>query len=226
MSESELLAERFEEHRSHLRAVAHRMLGSFAEADDAVQEAWIRLSRSDTTEVENLGGWLTTVAARVCLNMLRARTTRREDALDAHVPDPVVSRHEHSGPEDEAMLADSVGVALLVVLEMLPPPERLAFGLHDLFGVSFDEIATIVDRSRRASSLAAPVGGRAAPSRCPTLTSTGSGESSTRSSPLLGSVTSKACWPCSTPTSCYAPTSAHPPRQPSSEARRLSPAAP
>ena len=151
MSETDFLAERFAEHRGQIRAVAHRMLGSFAEADDAVQEAWIRLSRSDTTEVENLGGWLTTVVARVCLNMLRARTTRREDALDAHMPDPVVSLHEHSGPEDEAMLADSVGVALLVVLEMLPPAERLAFVLHDLFGVSFDEIAMIVDRSPAAA---------------------------------------------------------------------------
>lgn len=151
MSETDFLAERFEEHRDHLRAVAHRMLGSFAEADDAVQEAWIRLSRVDTTAVENLGGWLTTVVARVCLNMLRARTTRGEDSFDARVPDPVVEPYEHLGPEDEAVLADSVGVALLVVLETLPPAERLAFVLHDLFGVSFDEIATILDRSPAAA---------------------------------------------------------------------------
>jgi RNA polymerase sigma-70 factor (ECF subfamily) len=147
MSETNWLSERFEEHRGHLRAVAYRMLGSLAEADDAVQEGWIRVSRADTSGVENLGGWLTTVVSRVCLNMLRSRTTRREDPIEAHVPDPVVSLDDGSQPEDETVMADSVGLALLVVLETLPPAERMAFVLHDMFGVSFEDIATIVDRS-------------------------------------------------------------------------------
>jgi RNA polymerase sigma-70 factor (ECF subfamily) len=151
MSEIDGLAEQFEQHRDHLRAVAYRMLGSVAEAEDAVQEAWIRVSRADTSVVENLGGWLTTVLARVCLNALRSRAARREDPFDAHVPDPVVSLGESAGPEQEAVLADSVGLALLVVLETLPPAERMAFVLHDMFGVSFDEIATIVDRSPAAA---------------------------------------------------------------------------
>jgi RNA polymerase sigma factor (sigma-70 family) len=151
MSDTDWLAEQFEGHRGHLHAVAYRMLGSAAEADDAVQEAWIRVSRADTSEVENLGGWLTTVVSRVCLNALRSRTARREDPLDAHVPDPVVSLEATAGPEQEAVLADSVGLALLVVLESLPPAERLAFVLHDMFGVSFDEIATIVERSPAAA---------------------------------------------------------------------------
>src|SRR5439155_25419243 len=131
------MAERFEEHRSHLRAVAYRMLGSLSEADDAVQEAWLRLSRADTSDVENLGGWLTTVVARVCLNTLRSRTSRREDPLDVHVPDPVVSIEGRADPEHQAVLADSVGLALLVVLETLPPAERLAFVLHDMFVMPF-----------------------------------------------------------------------------------------
>jgi RNA polymerase sigma-70 factor (ECF subfamily) len=151
MNDIEWMAERFEEHRSHLRAVGYRMLGSQSEADDAVQESWLRLSRADTTEVENLGGWLTTVVARVCLNMLRSRTTRVEDPLDAHVPDPVVSRDDRLDPEHQAVLADSVGLALLVVLDTLPPAERLAFVLHDMFAVPFDEIAPIVDRSATAT---------------------------------------------------------------------------
>src|SRR5688500_7074693 len=124
--------EGFEEHRTHLRAVAYRMLGSTSEADDAVQEAWLRFSRADTSAVDNLGGWLTTVTARVCLNLLRSRGTRREDAVGAHVPDPIVSRADVLDPEGEAVLADSVGLALLVVLETLGPAERLAFVLHDL----------------------------------------------------------------------------------------------
>jgi RNA polymerase sigma factor (sigma-70 family) len=151
MDERELLAERFEENRAHLRAVAYRMLGSLSEADDAVQEGWLRLNRSDTSTVENLGGWLTTVVARVCLDMLRTRAARREDPMPAHVPDPIVSRDDGANPEQEALLADSVGLALLVVLEMLPPAERLAFVLHDMFAVPFDEIATIVDRSPAAA---------------------------------------------------------------------------
>jgi RNA polymerase sigma-70 factor (ECF subfamily) len=147
MDEQERLAERFEANRARLRAMAYRMLGSLSEADDAVQESWLRLSRSDTSGVENLGGWLTTVVARVCLDMLRARKARREEPLGAHVPDPIGSREGGGDPEQEALLADSVGLALLVVLDRLAPAERLAFVLHDMFAVSFDEIAPIVGRS-------------------------------------------------------------------------------
>ena len=151
MTDQEWLAERFEEHRSHLRAVAYRMLGSLAEADDAVQDAWLRMSRADTSEVENLGGWLTTVVARVALNMLRSRNTRREQPLDVHVPDPIVGPADDTDPEHEALIADSVGLALLVVLETLTPAERLAFVLHDMFAVPFEQIATILDRSPDAA---------------------------------------------------------------------------
>src|ERR687892_564956 len=151
MDERDWLAERFEEHRTRLRAVAYRMLGSLSEADDAVQEAWLRLNRTDADEVENLGGWLTTVVARVALNMLRSRNTRREQPLDVHMPDPIIAAADQRDPEHEALLADSVGLALLVVLETLSPPERLAFVLHDMFAVPFDEIAPIVDRSPEAA---------------------------------------------------------------------------
>jgi RNA polymerase sigma-70 factor (ECF subfamily) len=151
MDEHEWLAERFEEHRTHLRAVAYRMLGSVSEADDAVQEAWLRLSRADRSDVENLGGWLTTVVARVCLNMLRSHKSRREEPLGVHVPEPIVSREDGMNPEHEALLADSVGLALLVVLETLTPAERLAFVLHDMFAVPFDEIAPMVGRSPTAA---------------------------------------------------------------------------
>ena len=151
MDEREWLAERFEEHRTRLRAVAYRMLGSLSEADDAVQEAWLRMNRADTREVENLGGWLTTVVARVSLNMLRSRRSRREEPFDVRVPEPIVDRADGTDPEHEALLADSVGLALLVVLETLSPAERLAFVLHDMFGVPFDEIAPIVDRSPDAA---------------------------------------------------------------------------
>ena len=152
MDERDWLAERFEEHRGRLRAVAYRMLGSVSEADDAVQEAWLRLSRSDADEIENLGAWLTTVVGRVSLNTLRSRQTRREEPLDAvHVPEPIIDRADGTDPEHEALLADSVGLALLVVLETLSPPERLAFVLHDIFAVPFDEIAPIVDRSPEAA---------------------------------------------------------------------------
>src|SRR5262249_9596736 len=147
MDEQQWLAERFEANRTHLRAVAYRMLGSLSEADDAVQEAWLRLSRSNTSGVKNLGGWLTTVVARVCLDMLRSRKARREEPLGVHVPDPIVSREDGIDPEHEALLADSVGLALLVVLETLAPAERLAFVLHDMFAVPFAEIAPIVGRS-------------------------------------------------------------------------------
>ena len=150
MPTPERLAEQFEAHRAHLRSVAYRMLGSASDAEDAVQEGWIRLGRADVTGVENLRGWLTTVVARVCLDMLRARTSRREDPLDTHVPDPVITSVD-ADPETDAILADSVGLALLVVLERLDPAERLAFVLHDVFGMSFDEIAPIVDRSAVAA---------------------------------------------------------------------------
>jgi RNA polymerase sigma factor (sigma-70 family) len=151
MDENDWMVSRFEEHRPHLRAVAYRMLGSLSEADDAVQEAWLRFSRTDTTDVENLGGWLTTVTARVCLNLLRSRRTRREAPLDTHVPDPVLTAEGGPDPEQEALLADSVGLALLVVFDALTPAERLAFVLHDMFAVPFDDIAPIVGRSPEAT---------------------------------------------------------------------------
>src|SRR5437764_786949 len=151
MNEHEWLAEQFEAERPHLQAVAYRMLGSVSEADDAVQESWFRLSRSDTSGVVNLGGWLTTVVARVCLDMLRSRESRREESLDEHVADPIVSGEDEINPEHEALMADAVGLALLVVLNTLNPSERLAFVLHDLFAIPFDEIAPIVGRSPTAT---------------------------------------------------------------------------
>jgi RNA polymerase sigma-70 factor (ECF subfamily) len=151
VDDREFLSERFEEQRSRLRAVAYRMLGSTSEADDAVQDAWLRVSRADTSEVENLGGWLTTVVARVCLNMLRARAHRREEPLDVRVPDPIISPESGVDPEREAVLADSVGLALLVVLETLTPAERLAFVLHDMFAVPFEEIAPMIERTPTAA---------------------------------------------------------------------------
>jgi RNA polymerase sigma factor (sigma-70 family) len=151
MDENQWLADRFEEHRPHLRAVAYRMLGSLSEADDAVQDAWLRVSRAGAGEVENLGGWLTTIVARICLNVLRSRTTRREVSLDGHLPDPVVSIERVRQPEEEAVLADSVGLALLVVLDTLTPAERLAFVLHDMFQLPFEEIAPMVGRSPEAA---------------------------------------------------------------------------
>lgn len=151
MSGMDWLAEQFEQNRGHLRGVAYRMLGSVSEAEDAVQESWLRLSRTDTQAVQNLGGWLTTVVARVCLDMLRSRKSRREEVLDAPVPEAAASREGRVDPEQEALLADSVGLALLVVLEKLTPAERLAFVLHDMFSVPFDEIATIVGRSPAAA---------------------------------------------------------------------------
>ncbi len=151
MEERDWLAEQFEANRAHLGAVAYRMLGSRTEADDAVQEAWLRLNRSGASGIENLGGWLTTVVARVSLDMLRSRRSRREEPMGAHVPEPVVGREDRTHPEHEALLADSVGLALLVVLETLAPAERLAFVLHDMFAVPFEEIAEIVDRSPAAA---------------------------------------------------------------------------
>jgi RNA polymerase sigma factor (sigma-70 family) len=151
MAERDTLAERFEAHRGHLRGVAYRMLGSLSEADDAVQEAWLRLSRADAAGVHNLGGWLTTVVGRVCLDMLRVRKARREEPLGARVVTPIVRRADGSDPEQAALLSDSVGLALLVVLDTLTPAERLAFVLHDMFAVPFEEIAPIVDRTPAAA---------------------------------------------------------------------------
>src|SRR5262252_9016935 len=155
MDQPDWLTERFEANRTHLRAVAYRMLGSVSDADDAVQETWLRLNRSDVSSVENLRGWLTTVTARVCLNMLRSRQVRREDSLGVHVPEPVISRDAGSDPELEALTADSVGLALLVILETLEPAERLAFVLHDMFAVPFEEIGPIVGRSAPAAKMLA-----------------------------------------------------------------------
>ncbi|MGZ4636804.1 MAG: RNA polymerase sigma factor SigJ [Nocardioidaceae bacterium] len=151
MDEDDWLADRFEEQRAHLRAVAYRMLGSLAEADDAVQDTWLRLSRAGTGEVENLGGWMTTIVARVCLNMLRSRRTRREEPLGPHLPDPVITPDAQLQPEEQALLADSVGLALLVVLDALTPAERLAFVLHDMFELPYEEIAPMVGRSPAAA---------------------------------------------------------------------------
>ncbi len=147
MDEGEWLAGRFEEHRSRLRGVAYRMLGSLAEADDALQEAWLRVSQAGADDVDNLGAWLTTIVARVCLNMLRSRNVRREESLEVHLPDPIVSPAGAPAPEDEALLADSVGLALQVVLDTLAPAERLAFVLHDMFELPFEEIAPMVGRT-------------------------------------------------------------------------------
>ncbi|MEU5437412.1 RNA polymerase sigma factor SigJ [Streptomyces sp. NPDC020719] len=151
MDERDWLAQRFEENRSHLRAVAYRMLGSVSEADDAVQESWLRLSRAETDDIENLVGWLTTIVGRVCLDMLRSRRARREDPLEAQVTEPALAPEDAGDPEQQALIADSVGLALLVVLETLEPAERLAFVLHDMFAVPFEEIAPIVDRSPAAA---------------------------------------------------------------------------
>lgn len=151
MTDQQWLAERFEEQRWRLRAVAYRMLGSLSEAEDAVQDAWLRVSRADASEVENLDAWLTTIVARVALNMLRARRTRQEQPLDVHLPDPVIDPPDGTDPEHEALLADSVGLALLVVLETLSAPERLAFVLHDMFAVPFEQIAPILERSPEAT---------------------------------------------------------------------------
>jgi RNA polymerase sigma-70 factor, ECF subfamily len=151
MNKLEALADRFEEQRPHLRAVAYRMLGSLSEADDAVQETWLRVSRADSDGIDNLRGWLTTITARICLNTLKSRNSRPEEPVGAHVPDPIISLEDRLDPEQEVLLADSVGLALLVLLEALEPDERLAFVLHDMFAVPFDEIAPIVERSPAAT---------------------------------------------------------------------------
>src|SRR5256884_3709700 len=160
MDEHDWLAEQFEAERPHLRAVAYRMLGSLSEADDAVQDSWLHLSRSNTSGVENLRGWLTTIVARVCLDLLRSRKARPEEPLGAHVPEPIASSQDGADPERETLLADSVGLALLVVLETLSPPERVAFVLHDMFAVPFDEIARLLDTSSAAARQLASRGRR------------------------------------------------------------------
>jgi RNA polymerase sigma factor (sigma-70 family) len=202
VTEQDWLAERFAAERPQLRAVAYRMLGSLSDADDAVQEAWIRLSRSDASAIDNLGAWLTTVVGRVCLDMLRTRRSRREEPLDLRMPEPIVSSPDGPDPEQEALLADSVGLALLVVLETLTPAERLAFVLHDMFGVPFDEIAPIVGppRPQPGSSRVERVARcRARPSRTPI--SPVSAKWSTRFSRPSARATSTRCSRCSTRTS-------------------------
>ena len=226
MDQQEWLARQFEDHRPHLRAVAYRMLGSLSEADDAVQDAWLRLSRADTSEVENLRGWLTTIVARVSLNMLRSRRTRREQPLDVRVPDPIIDPAGGTDPEHEALLADSVGLALLVVLETLTPAERLAFVLHDMFAVPFEKIAPIVERSPEATRQLASRARRrvrgAAP--VPDADLHASGRSSRPSKPPRRRVISTRSSPFSTPTSCSAPTAARPASRGTSRVRGPSPA--
>lgn len=205
MNETELLADRFEEHRGHLRAVAYRMLGSLAEAEDAVQETWLKLSRTDAGDIHNLGGWLTTVVGRVCLDLLRSRTVRREDPLDdTFVPDPVIRPLTRTDPEQEVLQADSVGLALLVVLETLEPAERLAFVLHDMFAVPFDDIASILERSPAATRQLASRARRRVqgPRPRPNPTSAGNARSSTPSWPPAAPGTSRRCSPSCIPTSC------------------------
>jgi len=209
MDENEWLADRFDEHRAHLRAVAYRMLGSLADADDAVQDTWLRLSRSGAGEVENLGGWLTTITARVCLNMLRSRNRRREQFLGMHLPDPLVSPDGELQPEEEALLADSVGLALLVVLDALAPAERLAFVLHDMFELPFEDIAPMVGRTPAAArQLASRARRRVKGLPAPDPISPASARWSTPSSPLHAWAISTPSSRCSIPVSCCGSTRA------------------
>ena len=209
MSDQDWLAERFEANRSHLRGVAYRMLGSLTEADDAVQEAWIRLNRTDTSDVDNLRAWLTTVVGRVCLNMLRSRRTRREASLETHIPDPVVSPEEGLDPEQEALLGDSVGLAMLVVLDSLTPAERVAFVLHDVFAVPFDEIAPIVGRTPTAArQLASRARRRVQGAPVPDVDLDGQWAVADAFLAARVPVTSNASSPSSTRTSWCAPTAA------------------
>jgi RNA polymerase sigma factor (sigma-70 family) len=206
MDDDDLLAARFEEHRAHLRAVAYRMLGSRVEAEDAVQETWLRLTRVDAATIDNLGGWLTTVVGRVCLNLLRSRRSRRDEPLGERVPDVVVTRDDGTGPEHDAVEADSVGLALLVVLDTLAPAERLAFVLHEMFAVPFDDIAPIVERTPAATRQLASRARRRMRGATPVPDSdvTRQRKVSTRSSRRRGRATSTPWWRCSTPTSCSA----------------------
>src|SRR5215510_11631288 len=207
MGEHDWLARRFEENRTHLRAVGYRMLGSLSEADDAVQEAWFRLSRADTSDVNNLGGWLTTVVARVSLDMLRSRKSRREESLDAQVSEPIVHRTGGIDPEHEAVMADSVGAALLVILDTLAPAERLAFVLHDTFDVPFNEIASILGRSTAAARQLASRARRRIKAAAPDLHAdlTRRREVVDAFSLPLATVTSTRCSRCSIQTSCSGP---------------------
>jgi RNA polymerase sigma-70 factor (ECF subfamily) len=226
MDEHDWMAERFEQHRTHLRAVAYRMLGSLAEADDAVQESWIRLSRSGASGVENLGGWLTTVTARVCLDMLRSRQSRREEPVGVDVPEPAVSRQEPAGPEQEVLLADAVGLALLVVLEALAPAERVAFVLHDMFDLPFDQIGPIVGRSPAAARQLASRARRRVGPPLPTPIWPGSGTWWTPSWPPRAAVTLARWSRCSTRRWCCGPTPrpSGPGRRPRLTARQRWPA--
>ena len=228
MDDKEFLAGQFEQHRTHLRAVSYRMLGSLSEADDAVQEAWVRLSRSDAEEIENLGGWLTTVVARVCLNMLRARKTRGEEPLDERLPDPVVERIDGGHPEHEALLADSVGLALLVVLEQLSPAERLAFVLHDMFAVRFDEIAPMVERTPEAARQLASRARRRVQGAAPEAPADRARqrEVADASTPPRARGTSSGSFPSWIPTWCCAWTSARNALSARPSARRQSPVRP
>jgi RNA polymerase sigma-70 factor (ECF subfamily) len=207
MAENAWLANGFEANRSHLRGVAYRMLGSLSDADDAVQEAWIRFSRTDTGAIADLRAWLTTVVGRVCLNMLRSRKTRREVSLESHIPDPIVSPLEGIDPEREALLGASVGLALVVVLDSLTPAERVAFVLHDIFAIPFEVIAPIVGRTPTAGRQSASRARRQVQARpCPMSISMASGPSSTPSWLLRVKATSRRCSPSSIRTSCCAPT--------------------
>ena len=207
MDEQDWLAEQFEAHRTRLRTVAYRMLGSASEADDAVQDAWLRFSHTGANGVNNLGGWLTTLVARACLDLLRARASRQERPLDVHVPDPVVSRADGSDPEQQALLAEGVGMALLVVLDTLAPTERLAFVLHDMFAVPFEEIAAIVGRSPTAArQLASRARRRVQGAKVPTPICPASAQSWTRSSLPRATVTSPRSSRYSTQMSCSEPT--------------------
>jgi RNA polymerase sigma-70 factor (ECF subfamily) len=225
VDQQEWLVLQFEEQRPHLRAVAYRMLGSLSEADDAVQDAWLRLSRADTSEVENLRAWLTTIVARVALNMLRSRRTRPEKPLDVHVPDPIVDPADGTDPEHEALLADSVGLALLVVLETLTPAERLAFVLHDMFAVPFDEIATIVDRSPETTrQLASRARRRVRGAPVPDADPSAQWEVVEAFLAASRKVISMRSSPSSTPMCCCEPTGASPGLRTSFRGRRPSPA--
>jgi RNA polymerase sigma factor (sigma-70 family) len=204
MNERDWLVEHFEEHRPHLRAVAYRMLGSLAEADEAVQDAWLRVSRAGADGIDNFRGWLTTIVARVCLNVLQARKARPEDA-GVHLPDPIVKREDALDPEDEVLMADSLGLALQIVLDTLPPAERLAFGLHDMFDVPFEEIGPMAGRSATATRSSPAVRGGACkvhPCRLQTRTSLVNDRSSMRSSPRRIAATLTRSWQCWIPTWC------------------------
>lgn len=209
MRDEQFLAEKFDEHRTHLRSVAYRMLGSLTDADDAIQEAWLRLARTDASDIGNLGGWLTTVVGRVCLDMLRSRKSRHEQPLEAeHLPDPVVLADAAVDPEQQALLADSVGLGLLIVLETLSPAERLAFVLHDMFAVPYEQIAPLwagPRRPRRSWPARRAVESKAA-CRPPTRTVPGNAASSTLSSRQPARATSTSCSAYSTPAWCCAPT--------------------